>query len=65
VFAVRVFVTDWERAIRFDSEMLGMAIACQSDEARGRVRRPTGEAAVGRCPCASPRPRRKHSDSPR
>lgn len=32
VFAVRVFVTDWERAIRFYREILGMAIAYQSDE---------------------------------
>ena len=32
LFAVRVFVTDWERAIRFYSETLGMAIAYRSDE---------------------------------
>jgi len=32
VFAVRVLVTDRERAIRFYSETLGMAIACQGDE---------------------------------
>lgn len=32
LFAVRVFVTDWTRAIRFYSETLGMVIAYQSDE---------------------------------
>jgi predicted enzyme related to lactoylglutathione lyase len=32
LFAVRVFVTDWKRAIHFYSETLGMAIAYQSDE---------------------------------
>lgn len=32
LFAVRIFVTDWARAIRFYSETLGMAIAYQSDE---------------------------------
>ena len=32
LFAVRVFVTDWERAIRLYSETLGMAIAYRSDE---------------------------------
>jgi predicted enzyme related to lactoylglutathione lyase len=32
LFAVRVFVTDWKRAIRFYSETLGMAIAYRSDE---------------------------------
>ena len=32
LFAVRVFVTDWKRAIRFYSETLGMTIAYQSDE---------------------------------
>jgi hypothetical protein len=32
LFAVRVFVTDWKRAIRFYSETLGMTIAYQRDE---------------------------------
>jgi lactoylglutathione lyase len=32
LFAVRVFVTDWERAIRFYTETLGMPIAFRSDE---------------------------------
>ena len=32
LFAVRVFVTDWERAIRFYSRTLEMTIAYQSDE---------------------------------
>jgi lactoylglutathione lyase len=32
VFAVRVFVTDWERAIRFYSQILEMAIVYQSDK---------------------------------
>jgi len=32
LFAVRVFVTDWERAIRFYSKTLGMTIAYQNDE---------------------------------
>ena len=32
LFAVRVFVTEWERAIRFYSETLEMTIAYQSDE---------------------------------
>jgi predicted enzyme related to lactoylglutathione lyase len=32
LFAVRVFVTEWERAIRFYSGTLGMTIAYQSDE---------------------------------
>jgi catechol 2,3-dioxygenase-like lactoylglutathione lyase family enzyme len=40
LFAVRVFVTNWERAIRFYSETLGMAIAYQSDEHHARTDRP-------------------------
>ena len=32
LFAVRVFVTDWERAIRFYAETLEMAVAYRSDE---------------------------------
>jgi lactoylglutathione lyase len=32
LFAVRVFVTDWERAIRFYAETLEMPIAYRSDE---------------------------------
>ena len=38
LFAIRVFVTDWERAIRFYSETLGMAIAYQNDETAGVTR---------------------------
>ena len=41
LFAVRVFVTDWKRAIRFYSETLGMTIAYQSDEMGGRRWPPT------------------------
>ena len=33
LFAIRVFVTDWHRAIRFYSETLGMAIAYRDDAA--------------------------------
>jgi catechol 2,3-dioxygenase-like lactoylglutathione lyase family enzyme len=32
LFAVRVFVSDWDRAIRFYSETLGMTFVYQSDE---------------------------------
>ena len=32
LFAVRVFVTDWDRAMRFYSETLGMAVAYRNDE---------------------------------
>jgi catechol 2,3-dioxygenase-like lactoylglutathione lyase family enzyme len=32
LFAVRVFVTDWERALRFYTETLGMPLAFRSDE---------------------------------
>ena len=32
LFAVRVFVTDWDRAMRFYSETLGMNIAYRNDE---------------------------------
>jgi len=32
LFAVRVFVTDWERALRFYTETLGMPVTFRSDE---------------------------------
>jgi lactoylglutathione lyase len=56
LFAVRVFVTDWKRAIRFYSETLGMAIAYQSDEmgwaqmapGEGQLALERGRALVGR-----------------
>ena len=32
LFAVRVFVTDWERAIHFYTEKLGMPVTFRSDE---------------------------------
>ncbi len=42
---VRVFVTDWERAIRFYSETLGMAVAYRSDE-MGWAQMATGEGQL-------------------
>ena len=39
---VRVFVTDWQRAIRFYTQTLGMAIAYRSDE-MGWAQMDTGE----------------------
>ena len=39
---VRVFVTDWQRAIRFYTQTLGMAIAFRSDE-MGWAQMDTGE----------------------
>jgi lactoylglutathione lyase len=110
---VRVFVTDWTRALRFYLDTLGMTAVHRSDEwgwaqmatgegqlaiervdaaddegqalvgrfvgvslqvpdvfatydalvARGgRVSRPAGAAAVGRCACAPARSRRKRLD---
>jgi len=41
LFAVRVCVTDWERAIRFYRETLEMAIAYRSDEIPMSSRRTT------------------------
>jgi predicted enzyme related to lactoylglutathione lyase len=43
--AVRIFVTDWERAIRFYSETLEMAVAFRSDE-MGWAQMATGEAQL-------------------
>jgi predicted enzyme related to lactoylglutathione lyase len=43
--AVRVFVTDWERAIRFYSDILGMAVAYRSDE-MGWAQMATGEGQL-------------------
>ena len=40
---VRVFVTDWHRAISFYTEILGMAVAHRSDE-MGWAQMDTGEA---------------------
>ena len=45
LFAVRVFVTDWDRAIRFYSETLGMPIAFRSDEI-GWAQMATGEGQL-------------------
>jgi predicted enzyme related to lactoylglutathione lyase len=42
---VRVFVTDWERAIRFYSETLEMAVAHRSDE-YGWAQMATGEGQL-------------------
>ena len=46
LFAVRVFVTDWDRAIRFYSETLGMPVAFRSDEL-GWAQMATGEGQLG------------------
>ena len=45
LFVVRVFVTDWERALRFYSETLGMEVAFRSDE-MGWAQLNTGEAQL-------------------
>ena len=45
LFAVRVFVTDWERAIRFYTETLEMAMAYRSDE-MGWAQLATGECQL-------------------
>ncbi len=45
LFAVRVFVTDWDRAIRFYSETLGMPVAFRSDEI-GWAQMATGEGQL-------------------
>jgi len=45
LFAVRVFVTDWDRAIRFYSETLGMPVAFRSDEI-GWAQMVTGEGQL-------------------
>lgn len=45
LFAVRIFVTDWERAINFYSKTLGMAVAHRSDE-WGWAQLATGEGQL-------------------
>ena len=45
LFAVRVFVTDWDRAIHFYSETLGMPVAFRSDEI-GWAQMATGEGQL-------------------
>ena len=45
LFAVRVFVTDWERAIRFYTETLGIPASYRSDEL-GWAQLATGEGQL-------------------
>ena len=45
LFAVRVFVTDWQRAIRFYTETLGIPIAYRNDEI-GWAQLATGEGQL-------------------
>jgi lactoylglutathione lyase len=45
LFAVRIFVTDWERAINFYSKTLGMAVTHRSDE-WGWAQMATGEGQL-------------------
>ena len=45
LYAVRVFVTDWERAIRFYTEILGMRTTYRSDEI-GWAQMATGEGQL-------------------
>lgn len=45
LFAVRVFVTDWERALRFYTETLGMATTFRGDE-MGWAQLDTGAAQL-------------------
>ncbi len=45
LYAVRVFVTDWERAIRFYTETLGIPVAFRSDEL-GWAQLATGEGQL-------------------
>jgi lactoylglutathione lyase len=45
LFAVRIFVTDWERAINFYSKTLEMAVAHRSDE-WGWAQMATGEGQL-------------------
>lgn len=56
---VRVFVTDWERAIRFYSETLEMAVAVRNDE-MGWAQMATGEGqlALERVDASDPEGRR-------
>jgi catechol 2,3-dioxygenase-like lactoylglutathione lyase family enzyme len=52
LFAVRVFVTDWDRAIRFYSETLGMTLAYQSEE-MGWAQMAPGAGQLARVPSGS------------
>jgi lactoylglutathione lyase len=45
LYAVRVFVTDWERALRFYTETLGIPVASRSDEL-GWAQLATGEGQL-------------------
>lgn len=45
LYAVRVFVTDWERAVRFYTETLGIPVAFRSD-ADGWLQLATGEGQL-------------------
>ncbi|MCG8592358.1 MAG: VOC family protein [Proteobacteria bacterium] len=45
LFAIRVFVRDWERAVRFYTETLGMPLAYRSDEL-GWAQLATGECQL-------------------
>ncbi|HZM46282.1 MAG TPA: VOC family protein [Burkholderiales bacterium] len=45
LFAVRVFVTDWDRAIRFYTETLGMRTTYRNDEI-GWAQMATGEGQL-------------------
>ena len=45
LFAVRVFVTDWERALRFYTETLGIPTSFRSDE-MGWAQLATGEGQL-------------------
>ncbi len=45
LFAVRVFVTDWERAIQFYTETIGIPASFRSDE-MGWAQLETGEAQL-------------------
>lgn len=45
LYAVRVFVTDWERALRFYTETLGIPVAFRSDEL-GWAQLATGEGQL-------------------
>ena len=45
LYAVRVFVTDWERAVRFYTETLGIPVSFRSDE-DGWVQLATGEGQL-------------------
>ncbi len=46
LFVVRIFVTDWERALRFYTETLGIPTTFRSDE-MGWAQLDTGEAQLG------------------